>query len=160
MEAWYNCTIGWGYESVQCTKKRCINKYNQSRDWAKFADIHGNNWLPNISNALGKWHQISPYSRCLAKNQLSTCRYISEKQVKLCELLHVNGNSKTYNPKNAGNELYKVQSVLGHVRNNCILIDLRKTFYRSTVNSSKDKIQWICQMNPPKKCDFRNQVGF
>ena len=50
LEAWYNCTIGWGYESVQCTKKRCINKYNQSRDWAKFADIHGNNWPPNISN--------------------------------------------------------------------------------------------------------------
>lgn len=77
----------------------------------------------------------------------------------LCELLHVNGNSKKYNPKNAGNELHKVKSVLGQVRNNCILIDLRKTFYRSTGNPSKDKTQWIVKWSQ-KNCDFRNQVGF
>ena len=80
---------------------------------------------------------------------------------KLRQLLHVNDNSKKGNQENGGNKLYKVQPVLDHLRNNCILIKLeREHSIKEYIIPAKTKYSGFRQFSKknPVKWDFRNLV--
>ena len=86
---------------------------------------------------------------------------LKSKYQKLQELLHVNENSNKDYLDNPGNRLYKVQPVLGHGRNNCILIEPeRENSIDGQIIPAKTKCSGMRQFNlkTPAKWGFKNFV--
>ena len=68
---------------------------------------------------------------------------------KLREFLHVSDNLEKEKPENVNNKLFKIQPVLDHVRNNCILIEPEgEHFIDEQIISAKTKYSGIRQCNP------------
>ncbi|XP_004211012.1 piggyBac transposable element-derived protein 3 [Hydra vulgaris] len=79
----------------------------------------------------------------------------------LRECLHLNDNSKKDEIKNKNNKLFKIQPVLDHVRNNCIMIEPEiEHSIDEQIIPAKTKYSGIKQYNPkkPVKWGFKNFV--
>jgi len=79
----------------------------------------------------------------------------------LREYLHVSDNLQRETSNNAENKLYKIQPVLDHVRNNCIMIEPeREHSIDEQIIPAKTKYSGIRQYNPkkPVKWGFKNFV--
>ena len=75
--------------------------------------------------------------------------------------MHVSENLEKEKPENVNNKLFKIQPVLDHVRNNCILIaPKREHSIDEQIIPTKTKYSGIRQYNPkkPKKFGFKNFV--
>ena len=80
---------------------------------------------------------------------------------KLKEFLHVSDNLEKKKPQNINIKLSKIQPVLDHVRNNCILIDPEREHSNDEqIIPTKTKFSGICQYNlkKQKKWSFKNFV--
>ena len=70
---------------------------------------------------------------------------------KLREFWHVSDNLEKEKPENVNNKLFKIQPVLDHVRNNCILIEPeREHSIDEQIIPAKTKYGGIRQYNPKK----------
>lgn len=79
----------------------------------------------------------------------------------LREYLHVSNSLEKDNPKNVGNKLFKIQPVLDHVRENCLLIEPEVVHsIDEQIIPAKTKYSGIRQYNPkkPTKWGFKNFV--
>ena len=79
----------------------------------------------------------------------------------LHENLHVSDNAKCNDPENKDNKLYKIEPVLDHVRENCILLDPETEHsIDGQIIPAKTSYSGICQYNPkkPVKWGFKNFV--
>ena len=80
---------------------------------------------------------------------------------KLRVFLHVSDNLEKEKPENVNNTIFKIQPVLDHVKNNCILIEPeREHSVDEQIIPAKTKYNGIRQYNPkkPKKIGFKNFV--
>ena len=79
----------------------------------------------------------------------------------LSEYLHASNNLEKDKPENVGNKLFKIQPVLDHVRQNCLLVKPEVVHsIDEQIILAKTKYSGIRQYNPkkPTKWGFKNFV--
>ena len=83
---------------------------------------------------------------------------VSQKRYqKLRDFFYVSDDSEKEKPENINNRLFKIQPVLDHVRNNCILIDPER---EHSIIPAKTKYSEIHQCNPKNLKKKTKKMGF
>ena len=73
----------------------------------------------------------------------------SRRYQKLREFLHVSNNLEYEKPENINDKLFKIQSVLDHVRKKCVFVEPeREHSIDEQIVPAKIKYSEICQYNP------------
>ena len=79
---------------------------------------------------------------------------------KIARFFYISDNLEKEKPENINTRLFKIQPVLDHIRNNCILIEPERehSIDEHSIIPAKTKYNEIHQYNPkkPKKWGFKN----